>query len=269
MRLATRIAAASGRPDGGSRFPCRDYASGVDSLLDRLTAVRPQLADVLSRPHAEEALLADVIAALEASADGLSLLAHALGVGRAVERVTLWGVDVATGAADPLLAAAVASVHPGAGAAVLHEAEPDLLIVTADAVASISVAVDRPGHAAARALRGEPIPSSRLADLSEALGGAMDPADIGAVYPAARCVAVGLAVADGRPLDVIAIAAGGGLMGGADRVGAWLSMAERVEEALGAVDIHSRVLRWRELAAALGEDSPAYDVIAAHPTAGR
>ena len=241
----------------------------MDTLLDRLTAVRPHLADVLSRPHAEEALLADVIASLEASPDGLASLAHALGVGRAVERVVLWGVDLATGADDPVLQAATAAVHPGAGLAVLREAEPDLLIVTADAVATVSVAVDRPGHAASRALRGEPIPSSRLADLSEALGGALDPEDIAAVYPAARTVAVGLTVADGRPVDVVAVAAGGGLMSGADRTAAWLEMAERVEEALGAVDVHSRVLRWRELAAALGPDSPAYDVIAAHPTAGR
>jgi hypothetical protein len=241
----------------------------VDSLLDRLTAVRPDLADALSRPHAEEALLADVVASLESAADGLASLAHALGVGRAVQRVCLWGVDVATGVADPLLAAAVATVHPTAGAAVLREAGPDLLIVTADAVASISVAVDRPGHAAARALRGEPIPPSRLVELSEALGGALDPSEVSAVYPAARTVAVGLAVAEGRPLDVIAIAAGGGLMTGADRTAAWLSMAERVEEALEAVDVHSRVLRWRELAAAMGEDSPAYDVISSHPTAGR
>ena len=241
----------------------------MDSLLDRLTAVRPDLVDVLRRPHAEEGLLADVVATLELAAGGLASLAHALGVGRSVERVCLWGIDLATGRADPLLAAAVTSVHPGAGAAVLRDAEPDLLIVTADAVAAVSVAVDRPGHAAARALRGEPIPSSRLAELSEALGGALDPAEVSAVYPAARTVALGLALAEGRPLDVIAIAAGGGLMTGADRTAAWLSMAERVEEALGAVDVHSRVLRWRELAAALGEDSPAYDVISAHPTAGR
>ena len=241
----------------------------MDSLLDRLTAVRPDLIDALSRPHAEEALLADVVASLETVDGGLASLAHALGVGRAVERVCLWGIDVATGAADPLLAAAVSTVHPSAGAAVLREAVPDLLIVTADAVASVSVAVDRPGHAAARALRGEPIPSTRLAELSVALGGTLDPAEVSAVYPAARTVAVGLALADERPLDVIAIAAGGGLMSGADRTAAWLSMAERVEEALGAVDVHSRVLRWRELAAALAEDSPAYDVISAHPTAGR
>ncbi|MDQ1701927.1 MAG: hypothetical protein QOF57_1179 [Frankiaceae bacterium] len=241
----------------------------MDTLLDRLTAARPHLADALSRPHAEEALLADVVASLEASPDGLSSLAHALGVGRSVERVTLWGVDLATGADDPALLAAATSVHPGAGRAVLREAEPDLLIVTADAVATVSVAVDRPGHAAARALRGEPIPSSRLAALSQALGGALDPDEVAAVYPAARTVAVGLAVTAGRPQDVIAIAAGGGLMTGADRTAAWLAMAERVEEALEAVDVHSRVLRWRELAAALGEDSPAYDVISAHPTAGR
>ncbi len=241
----------------------------METLLDRLTTARPQLADVLSRPHAEEALLADVVASLESAPDGLASLGHALGIGRSVERVTLWGVDLATGADDPLLLAAATSVHPGAGLAVLREAEPDLLICTADAVATVSVAVDRPGHAAARALRGEPIPNSRLVDLSNALGGALEPAEVAVVYPAARTVAVGLAVADGRPLDVIAVAAGGGLMAGADRTAAWLAMAERVEEALEAVDIHSRVLRWRELAAALGEDSPAYDVIRAHPTAGR
>jgi hypothetical protein len=265
----------------------------VDTLLERLLANRPGLDDVLSRPHAEEALLADVVASLESAPDGLGRLGHALGVGRAIERVSLWGVDLATGQDDEVLSAAVSAVHPGAGPAVRREAEPDLLIVTPDAVATISVAVDRPGHAAARALRGEPIPSARLADLSSALGGALDAEEVAAVYPAARTIAVAMQVADGRPVDVVAVTAGpgplagglGGAMGGGlgggmgvglggtpagvDRTAAWLTMAERVEEALEAVDIHTRVLRWRDLAAALGEDSPAYDVIREHPTAWR
>lgn len=240
----------------------------MDSLLDRLTAVRPQLLDALARPHAEEALLADVVAAAEVAADGIGGLGHALGVGRAVERVTLWGVDIATGAEDDALAAAIAEVSPGAGTAVRREAEPDLIVTTAAAIAVVSVAVDRPGHAAARALRGEPIAPPRLAELSAALGGAMDPQEVAVVYPAARSIAVALALAAGRPVDIIALAAGGGLMSGADRTAAWLAMAEQVEEALEAVDVHSRVLRWRELAAALGEDHPAADVIRAHPTAG-
>jgi hypothetical protein len=130
----------------------------LNAVLARVATARPRVAANLERPHADERLLAEVVTDL-VDADVPRAIAAAFGLSDGVERVVLWGADVLSGTEDLALAAALRRLDPDASRAVLLEAEPDLVVVTDSEVALVDATIGRPGHAAARRARGEPMPA--------------------------------------------------------------------------------------------------------------
>ncbi len=249
-------------------------------MLSRLRESRPRVAGELARPHAEEALLAGLVTDLGDHGRN-DLWTAALGVKGDVESVLLWGADPATGVEHPALADALSAVASGAGRAVVLEAEPDLVVVTSEDVALVDVAIARPGHAAARARRGEPVPTARLTDLSRALaqhGVALEPESLIADYATARLTAVGLQLGQRLSRRPVILGVGGGvadlLRPGRDPLTEWAQSASRVagEVARAGVAAELRLLTWRELADRLEQaGAPPHAVrrIRSHPSAAR
>jgi hypothetical protein len=141
---------------------------GLDDVHARLRRVRPHVAAELDRPHAEEHLLASVVLDL-VEADSVDALADALGLQGTVQSLLLWGADPVTGTEDLTLASAVRRLAPRSRGAALADVEPDLVVVTDACVAAVDASVGRPGHLAARAARGEPVPGERITAVSDAL----------------------------------------------------------------------------------------------------
>ena len=225
----------------------------MDSLLSDLLAARPRVVAELARPHSEEALLRDVVAA-----GGIPALGEALGHGN-VERTVLWGHDLATLAPDPDVDAALAQVHPGAGRAVRLEAEPDLVVVTDRRVTCFDVSFGRPGHAAARAARGEPVPAARLQELAGALGGRLDERAVAASYAVARAAAVALALGcrlDRPPALLAVLDDSGDLLRPASARDRWVRGAGPVRAALDG-ELAVEALGWSTLARLLPEPAAA------------
>ena len=182
----------------------------VEPLLARLAASRPRVAAEAARPHAEERLLLEVLAGL-ADTGGLGALGSALQLLGAVEDVVLWGGNVESGAEDLPLAAALREVAPGAGRAVVLEGEPDLVVVTSECVAVVDATVGRPGHAAARAGRGEPVGPAVLDGTAAVLarhGVALSGPDLARHIAAARAAAVALTLAEVAERAAVVIALG-------------------------------------------------------------
>jgi hypothetical protein len=249
-------------------------------LLARVAAARPRVAAELERPHAEEALLAAVVGDL-LGADALDALAPAVGVTGSYERCVLWGADPHTGTEDLSLASALHAVAPGAGRAAMLEAEPDLVVVTAEEVVAIDAAVGRPGHAAARARRGEPVAPGLLDGVTTALrrhGIALAPDDVARAYAPARLAAVALTLANALGRTAVTVALAGRavdlLRPGSDHLGTWSDSATVLLRAAGEAPLAIRALSWLQLAERLDED-PRADAAARrirdHPTlaAGR
>jgi hypothetical protein len=233
----------------------------VQPALDRLAAARPRVAAELERPHAEEALLAGVVLDL-AAADALPALAAAVGAAGTYGHCLLWGADPVTGVEDLTLAAALHAVAPGAGRAVLLEAEPDLVVVSGEDVVAVDVTVGRPGHAAARARRGEPVPPKVLDGVRAALvsyGIVLTPEEVAAAYAPARLAAVTLSLAAAlgrRPVTVaLASRAVDLLRPERDDVSAWSDAASVLLPDAGAAGLDVRALSWLQVA----------DRLAAHP----
>ena len=255
------------------------YRPYVD-VLARIAAARPRVAAELERPHAEEALLAAVVTEL-VEAGALDALPAALGCPGTYERSVLWGADPETGAEDLALAGALHAVAPGAGRAVLLEAEPDLVVVTGDAVVAVDATVGRPGHAAARARRGEAVPPKLLAGVHAELerhGVRLSPADVAVAYAPARLAAVTLALAGALGKRAVTVALAGRavdlLRPERDDMGAWSDAATVVLRAAGAAPLAVRALSWLQLADRLGAEPRAAAAAArirTHPTlaAGR
>jgi hypothetical protein len=179
-------------------------------MAHRLLSARPRIAAEIVRPHAEEALVAGVVGDL-LEADALTLLGEALGAHGHVERVVLWGADIQRDTEDMSLAGSLREVFPDAGRASVLEAEPDLVVITEREVVAVDATVGRPGHAAARALRGEPVPQARLDDVRRALeahGFTMAESAVPRHYAAARLAAITLSLAQrvGRAPVGIALA---------------------------------------------------------------
>lgn len=229
----------------------------LDDVVRRVATARPRVAAELSRPHADETLLAAVVTAL-APAE----LATALALPGEVERVLLWGGDLATGAEDLALAAALRDVLPRAGRAALLEAEPDLVVVTSAVVAAVDATVGRPGHAVARARRGEPVPG--LDAIAATLGMDLDPA-----YAApARLAAVALKLGEslGREAHGIALGAPSDdlLHPERDDLAAWAAAAAALE----GLPVALHVTTWLDVARRLG-DHPVAREVRAHPVLSR
>src|SRR5258708_31663724 len=125
---------------GTAQVYMRRTVPDVDPVLARLATARPRIAGEIARPHAEEALLAGVVTDLRDAA-ALPALAVAVGADGTYERCLLWGADPATGAEDLTLATALREVAPGAGRAVMLEAEPDLVVVTSSSVGAVDASV--------------------------------------------------------------------------------------------------------------------------------
>ncbi|MCA1824266.1 MAG: hypothetical protein LC640_08410, partial [Frankia sp.] len=229
---------------------------------ERLLAVRPRVAAEMARPHSEEALLAAVVGDLVA-VGAERLMASALGLPGTIERLVLWGADARTGTEDLALAAALRTLSPDAGRAVLLDAEPDLLVVTPEAVAVVDASVGRPGHAAARAARGEPVPAPRVADVQRVFGAraiALESEAVARTYPVARAAAVALLIAgtSTRASQVVALSTRVGdlLRPEANALQAWTDMAGVVAAATGdRLAFHP--LTWVHIA----------DALATHPVA--
>lgn len=249
-------------------------------VLARLAAARPRVAAELDRPHAEEALLAGVVLDLR-DAEALDALVPALGAEGTYERCLLWGADPVTGAEDLALAAALHAVAPGAGRAAVLDAEPDLVVVTDEAVVAVDATVGRPGHAAARAQRGEPVPP-RLADgvraALDACGVVLTADDVTRAYAPARLAAVTLTLARALGLRAVTVALAGRavdlLRPGSDDARAWSDAATVVLRAAGDAPLSLRALSWLQVADRLADHprtSAATARIRAHPTlaAGR
>ena len=244
-------------------------------VLARIAAARPRVAAELDRPHAEEALLAGVVLDL-VGGDALDGLPAALGAGGAFERCVLWGADPRTGAEDLTLAAALHAVAPDAGRAVLLDAEPDLVVVTDDAVVAVDATVGRPGHAAARARRGEPVAPRLVTGVQQALerhGVRLSPADVAVAYAPARLAAVALALGAvlGRRAVTVALAgrAVDLLRPDRDDVRAWSDAATIVLRAAGHAPLSVRALSWLQVADRLEGDpraAAAVRRIRTHPT---
>ncbi len=227
-----------------------------DDLAARLATSRPRVAEELARPHAEESLLAHVVEDL-AEVGAERSLAVALGLTGAVEQVLLWGGDYNSGAEDLGLAGALRSVAPGAGRAALLEAEPDLVVRTELEIALVDATVSRPGHAAARAERGEEIPGARLAEISALLsehGFDMGPDDVAEHYAAARLASVAVVLGQQLGLRPVAVALGAGagdlLKPERDPLAAWNESAAAILASVTAatVPLTLRALTWAELA---------------------
>jgi hypothetical protein len=252
----------------------------ADDVLARLAAARPRVAAELDRPHAEEALLAGVVTDLLENA-ALDALAPAVGAEGTYERTLLWGADPETGAEDLALAAALHGVAPGAGRAVLLEAEPDLVVVTNDTVVAVDATVGRPGHAAARARRGEPVPPRLLDGVRAELerhGVLLTPDQVATGYAAARLAAVALHLGQALARRAVTVALAGRavdlLRPEQDDMGAWSDAATVVLRAAGDAPLSVRALSWLQVAERLEADprtTAAVERIHAHPTlaAGR
>ncbi len=245
------------------------------AVLARLAAARPRVAAELDRPHAEEALLAGVVLDL-AAARALPALALAVGAEGTYERTVLWGADAETGAEYLPLAGALHAVAPGTGRAALLEAEPDLVVVTARSVVAVDATVGRPGHAAARARRGEPVPPRLLAGLGEALerhGIRLGPSEVAAAYAPARLAAVALELGEALDRRAVTVALAGRavdlLRPERDDVTAWSDAAAVVVRGAGGAGVDIRALSWLQVADRLhGRPGTAAAVrrIRAHPT---
>jgi hypothetical protein len=229
----------------------------VDDVVHRVAAARPRVAAEMDRPHSDERLLAEVVVALP-----LPDLARAFGLPDDVERALLWGADVGTGAEDLGLAAALHAVLPGAGRAALLDAEPDLVVVTGSVVAAVDATVGRPGHAVARARRGEPVPG--LDGVAATLGVDLDPRHAAPARLAAVALALGRAL--GREPCGIALGAPSGdlLHPERDDLAAWAEAAA----ALGELPVGLHVTTWLDVARRLGHH-PAALAIRAHPVLSR
>ncbi|HVF03937.1 MAG TPA: hypothetical protein VNA20_03775 [Frankiaceae bacterium] len=244
-------------------------------VLARIAAARPRVAAELERPHAEEALLAGVVLDLLV-AGALDPLPAALGCDGRYERCVLWGADPETGAEDLTLAAALHAVAPGAGRAALLEAEPDLVVVTEDSVVAVDATVGRPGHAAARARRGEPVPPRLLDGVQQALerhGVRLSPADVAMAYAPARLAAVTLALANALGRRAVTVALAGRavdlLRPDRDDARAWSDAAAVVLRAAGTAPLQVRALSWLQVADRLAADprtAAAVARIRSHPT---
>jgi hypothetical protein len=244
------------------------------AVLDRIAAARPRVAAELERPHAEEALLAGVVLDL-AAAGALPALAEAVGATGSHERTLLWGADPGTGVEDLALAAALRSVAPGAGRNALLEAEPDLVVVSTGAVVAVDATVGRPGHAAARAARGEPVPPRLLAGVRDALaahGVTLDADAVAAAYAPARLAAVALALGAALERPAVTVALAGRavdlLRPDRDDVRAWSDAATVLLRAAGE-RVEVRALSWLQVADRLAGHAgtgAAVDRIRAHPT---
>lgn len=247
----------------------------VEEALERITAARPRVAAELGRPHAEEALLAGVVLDLAAH-DALDALAVAVGAEGAFETALLWGSDPRTGVEDLRLAAALHDVAPGAGRAAVLEAEPDLVVVTAETVVSVDATVGRPGHAAARASRGEDVPPRLLHGVRDALerhGIALDPDALRRAYAPARLAAVTLALATALGRRAVTVALAGRavdlLRPERDDVTAWSDAAAAVlKGGDGVANVELRALSWLQVADRLEADPRAAGAVArirSHP----
>lgn len=244
------------------------------AVLERLAAARPRVAAELDRPHAEEALLAGVVLDL-AAASALPALARAVGALGGYERTLLWGADPVTGAEDLALAAALHAVAPGAGRAALLEAEPDLVVVSYESVVVVDATVARPGHAAARAARGEPVPPRLLDGVRAALasyGVVLDPDETRAAYAPARLAAVALALGDAldRPATTVALAgrAVDLLRPDRDDAATWSDAAAALLRGAGG-RVEIRALSWLQVADRLAQaprTAAAVERIRTHPT---
>jgi hypothetical protein len=245
------------------------------AVLARLAAARPRVAAELDRPHAEEALLAGVVLDL-ATAHALPALAAAVGSEGTYERMLLWGADPGTGIEDITLAAALHTVAPGAGRAALLEAEPDLVVVSASTVVAVDATVGRPGHAAARARRGEPVPQRLLDGVREALerhGVTLAPEDVAAAYAPARLAAVAYALGEALDRRPITVALAGRavdlLRPERDDVSAWSDAAAVVLRGADGGGAELRALSWLQVADRLAEyprTAAAVGRIRSHPT---
>lgn len=253
----------------------------VEQALERIAAARPRVAAELERPHAEEALLAGVVLDL-AAAGALDALAGAVGAAGAFEAALLWGADPVTGVEDLRLAAALHEVAPGAGRAVLLEAEPDLVVLSEETVVAVDATLGRPGHAAARARRGEDVPQRLLAGVGDALrrhGIALDDERLRRAYAPARLAAVALSLAEATQRRAVTVALAGRavdlLRPERDDVTAWSDAAAAVlQGGAGVAAVELRALSWLQVADRLAEDpraAAAVERIRAHPVlaAGR
>lgn len=243
----------------------------LDDVLNRLAAARPKVAADLSRPHADERLLAEVVTDLVGT--GIApVLGTSLGLSAAVERVVLWGADVLTGAEDISVAAALRRLDPQAGRSVALEAEPDLVVVTDSDVALVDATVGRPGHAAARLARGEPVPAQHADAVRSVLrthGALVTSGQVERHFAVARLAAVALLLADelGRTPYGIALAARPVdlLQPARDAIGSWTDSAVIIG---GMAGIRLRAVRWLDVAERLAAEplaAPAVRRIRTHP----
>jgi hypothetical protein len=229
-----------------------------DDVRRRIATARPRVAADLDRPHADEALLLDVTCDLVAA--GLTpLVGTAFGLSPAVERVVLWGQDLVTGAEDLPLAAALRRLDPSAGRAAALEAEPDLVIVTDVEAAVVDATVGRPGHAASRTARGEPIAPGRLDAVRETLrdyGALVTGGQVQRHFAVARLAALALVLGDEAGRTPYAFALGTTaadlLRPAHDPVGAWADSAVIVG---GMAGMAMRVTGWLDIATRL-ENEP-------------
>jgi hypothetical protein len=245
------------------------------SVLWRIASTRPRVAAELDRPHAEEALLAGVVMDL-ADAGSLAALGIAVGAEGAYERSLLFGADPETGVEDLALAAALHAVAPGAGRAAVLEAEPDLVVVSAGSVVVVDATVGRPGHAAARAARGEPVPPRLLDGVREALdrhGVRLSVESVAASYAPARLAAVALSLADALGRRPVTVALAGRavdlLRPDRDDVAAWSDAAAAVLRNAAAAGLDVRALSWLQVADRLSSvpgTEAAVERIRTHPT---
>jgi hypothetical protein len=236
----------------------------LEAVLDRVATARPRVAADIARPHADEMLLAQVVTDL-VDAGLAALLGTALGLSAAVERVVLWGADAMTATEDLALAATLRRLDPAASRATVLEAEPDLVVVTDSDVALVDATVGRPGHAAARLARGEPVPARHTEAVRATLRGHGALVTAGQVerhFAVARLAAVALLLGDevdrtpyglalvARPADL--------LQPSRDAIGAWTDSAVIIG---GMAGIGLRAVRWLDVADRLAGEPLAAPVV--------
>jgi hypothetical protein len=236
----------------------------LDAVVARVTTARPRVAAHLARPHADEMLLAQVVTDL-VDIGLAALLGTAFGLSSAVERVVLWGADVMTGTEDLALASALRRLDPEASRAAVLDAEPDLVVVTDSDVALVDATVGRPGHAAARLARGEPVPARHTEAVQASLRGHGALVTTGQVerhFAVARLAAVALLLANevdrtpyglalaARPVDL--------LQPSRDAIGAWTDSAVIIG---GMAGIGLRTIRWLDVADRLAGEPRAAAVV--------
>ncbi len=247
----------------------------MEAILARLAAARPRVASELARPHAEEALLAGVVGDLLASG-ALDALGPAIGAGGTYERCVLWGADPASGIDDLTLAAALHAVSGGGGRAATLDAEPDLVVVTSETVVAVDATIGRPGHAAARARRGEPVAEALLDGVRTVLlqhGVGLGPDEVAVAYAPARLAAVALELGAALDRPAVTVALAGRavdlLRPDRDDVAAWSDAAAVLLRVAGAAPLDIRALSWLQMADRLAGDPRATAAVArirAHPT---